>query len=433
MADLIPKPEDMPHLTQEEMDRIHELHAMFLCGRNGGARAVVKYKRLDYLNFRAGNFTNADFSGSSMIGAHLSGCIFNSANFFGCDMSKANIQNCDLKRADLRGALLSGANLTQSDMTNADLRQGQIMERGEEGMLITRDRGGEKSAKTVFRGAKLTDTIISGAQAQFTDFTDADLSGTEFKRANIEGALLNGANLTDTDFTGSNMAHTDLQSCIMAGTVMDNVEKDGMDTSDSVADNNMGSRLEQLGKTLPELLEDHDLWVSSAGKKGKQLNLSGYDLRDVLNIGVSPLTAIRAIGACFINQNFEFSELQSAILDHSDFRDCNMHGVDLRGSSLKSVSFNRADLSEAKLCPLHFGGQNNTKHIKRVDLTNANFRYANLKNTDLRDAILMGADLSYANLSGCNLRRADLSGAILTGVSLEHANLEDTIIDLKSI
>ena len=39
-------------------------------------------------------------------------------------------------------------------------------------------------------------------------------------------------------------------------------------------------------------------------------------------------------------------EMQSAVLDGSDFRRCDMEGSDLRGSSFKKARFNHAKLKD---------------------------------------------------------------------------------------
>jgi uncharacterized protein YjbI with pentapeptide repeats len=192
-----------------------------------------------------------------------------------------------------------------------------------------------KARKTIFTGAKLTSTNMAGAQATAADFTDADLSGVNLTDANLGGASFEGANLTDADLTGSNLSHANMRSSIITGTLMARTERTGLDLSGSVTERDMGSKLENLGKTLPELLEEHTLWVATAGRSGRQLDLSGYDLRDVLDLKKFPLTAIHCVGGNFLNQDLRGAEMQSGVFDRSDFRDCKMVEADLRGSSFK--------------------------------------------------------------------------------------------------
>ena len=122
--------------------------------------------------------------------------------------------------------------------------------------------------------------------------------------------------------------------------------------------------------------------------------------------------------------------MQSAMLDRSDFRDCYMEQIDLRGSSLVNAKMTRANLQAARLSPLQFEDKiTGNKTICRVNLSNADLRFANLQDIDLRDALLVGADLTHANLSRADLRRANFTGAILTNTCINDANLKNTIID----
>ncbi len=209
---------------------------------------------------------------------------------------------------------------------------------------------------------------------------------------------------------------------------MDDSENYGIQLQNAKTEEDMGERLENTGKTLQELLDTHTLWVSSAGQRGNQLDLSGYDLRDIDELRFYPLTAIRAMNAVFVNQNLTSASMQSAMFDYSDFRDCDMTGADLRASSFKNAILTRADLRGALLSPLTF---KEGQQKKITNLSGADLRFADLRNADLRECVLMGCDLTRANLEKCDLRRADLTGAILSGTKMDGALLDDAIIDFR--
>ena len=61
--------------------------------------------------------------------------------------------------------------------------------------------------------------------------------------------------------------------------------------------------------------------------------------------------------------------------------------------------------------------------LSNADLRGANLRYADLSNADLRGADLRGANLRYADLRYADLRYADLSNADLRGANLRYADL----------
>ena len=418
-------------VTQIELDEIIKKHITFLKGIRGGSRAVLKFKDMSSLNFRGADLSQADFTGSILRDAILAQGKFHGVSFFACDMRNANLENADFNRADFRGAYVAGANLTGADLEKADLREGKIMERGEKGVLIdqTWSDGAPKTQRTIFTGAKLRETNMSGSRASGSDFSDADLSGVIVKDADFTGANLEGANLADADFTGSNLTNTNLTSSIMTGTVLAMTETGGSNIEQALTEESMGSRLEDLDKTLPELLKSHMEWIATAGKEGKRLDLSGFDMRFIIDLPQYPLTAIKAIGANMMKQKLEGAQVQSAQLDRADMRDCNIKKADLRGTSLKNAILARADLSEANLKPLKFNNKGGEEWLQRTNLSGANLRYAILRGTDLSDAILAGADLSYAVLIDCDLRRADLTGALLNGTDMSGAMTQDAIID----
>jgi uncharacterized protein YjbI with pentapeptide repeats len=418
-------------LTQSELDEIIRKHLKFISGIRGGARAIIKFKDISGLTFRKADLSQSDFTGSVLVGCDMSYGNFKGVSFFACDLRGANLEHACFARADLRGATVVGAKLTGADFQKADLREGIILNRvGTDNAGLADSYYGEsKKAKTIFAGARLAETNMSGAMGRDTDFTDADLTGVIIKDADFSNANFHGANLTGADFTGSDLKNANLKSSVISGTIMTDTKTEGMDTTDAISEEKMGAKLESLGKTLPQLLEEHTSWITSAGRKGARLDLSGFDLRHILDLRAYSLTAVKAIGAMFINQNLEGINAQSASFDRADFRDSVMKKVDMRGSSLKNAMMTRVNMVGANFSPLLFKNPDGTNRLQRVNLTGANLRYAIMTDANLSDCILNGVDLSYAVLHGVDLRRADLTGAILDNADFHGAILTDVISD----
>lgn len=430
----IPPPGSLPVISQEELNVALEKHLMFLRGQIGGQRLIMQYKDLSNLNFHNRDISQSDFTGSMLVGTDLSLCIMKSSCFFGCDLRDSDISHADLSRTDLRGTSLSGANMSGANLADSDMREGKIVQKANTGDLVDRVRsGGAGGSKTLLVGARLTNADLSGVRARNADFSDADLSNSITHDADLDEATFHGANLSNADFSGSNLRQVNMQQAILSGVVMENVESYGLDRSGAITQEYTGKRIEDDGQTLTELLEEHTLWVKSAGKQGKQMNLSGYDLRDQEDIRHYSLTAIKAVKASFIDLDLRKASIQSSMLDKSDFRDCFMEHVDLRGSSLRNTKMTRANLSNARLSPLRFENADGSHRIQRVDLSGADLRFSNLQDIDLRDAILMGVDLTHADLSGADLRRADLTGSIIKGAKFDDAKLTKAIIDFDAI
>lgn len=429
----VPEPEALIILAQQDFNVIIDKHLMFIRGQRGGARAVLQYRNLSYLNFHNANLSQADFTGSLLLGADLSFGIYQGACFFACDLRNADMSRADFSRADFRGAILSGADLTGTDMTRADLREGKIMTSGPGGRLEDRKRPGNPgNARTILSGAKMAHCDLSGALAKAADFSDADLKNAQFRNAQMTGASFMNANLSSGDFTGADVSHSDMRGSIRSGIITFEADMFGANTRGSIGDSETGTRLDSEPEVLEALLKEHTAWVSSAGKRGRRLDLSGYDLRGVINLHLYPLTAIKAEDANFVGQELRRANMQSGLFDRADFRDCTLENADLRGSSLKNTMMTRANLRGTNLGALYFKRGGETR-MKRADFSGSVLRYADLREANIQDAVMMGVDLSNANLSGADLRGADFTGADIKGAKLDGCLLDKAKIDFSGL
>lgn len=423
----------MAHLSQDELDRIVYLHGLYIQGKNGGARAQIKFRNLSGLDLSGKDLSHADFTGSCFIGADLSKGNFTSATFFACDLRRANLENAIFIRADFRGAFVAGANLTGADLKSADLREGKIMEKNAEGWLqdrLRRDRNSDAAvARTVFAGARMLSTNMSAVRAMHADFSDADMSNVQIQGADFRDVNLEGANLSFSDLSGSDLRGANLRNSILENTNLSSVEKTDANFEGVVTEQPAGKEITEMDLPIEELLYRHKKWIETAGAEGQRLDLSGYDMREYKELKNHALTAMKAIGANFLNQDFSGIEVQSAVFDESDFRDCSFVRSDIRGTSFKGARLSRCDFSGANLSPLLFHNPDGTTRIIPVNMNGATLRYSVLKNAKLAGIRLKGADLSFADFSGCDLRKADLSDAKLTGAIFAGANLEGTLMD----
>ena len=98
-----------------------------------------------------------------------------------------------------------------------------------------------------------------------------------------------------------------------------------------------------------------------------------------------------------------------------DLTDANLTGATLIGATLIGATVG-TDLRNARL---------NTAALSAADFRNADLSAAFLFYVDLTGANLAGATLTHANLTWATLTRAFLNDADLTGATLTHANLTD--------
>ena len=296
-------PNNLKRLTQRDLDEVLEKHKKFSLGQKGGQRSILKFVDISGLSLRGADLSQSDFTGSNLTNTDLSNGIFVSCCFFACDLRNANLENANFRRADFRGAYVAGANLTGADLDSADLREGKIMNQGSDGILDNAKQDESYSYNAIFTGAKLSETNLSGVKAISADFSDADMTGVSLHEADLTGVTFEGANLTNADLSGSDLTDANLQDTVMSGTVLKSVEMRGAKMDSMLGDSKMGETLEERGEDLEELLSNHKDWVRTAGKKGAQMNLSGVDLRYIENLRLYPLTAIKAVGANFMDQD----------------------------------------------------------------------------------------------------------------------------------
>lgn len=113
------------------------------------------------------------------------------------------------------------------------------------------------------------------------------------------------------------------------------------------------------------------------------------------------------------------------ISEHVDikpnFRRANLKETDLRGAYLIGADLSYANLKEADLAGAYLNGAN----LKEANLKEAELDEAHLTGADLSGARLVEANLSGADLEKANLEEADLRGAFLVGTYLNRANLSE--------
>lgn len=219
-----------------------------------------------------------------------------------------------------------------------------------------------------------------------------------------------------------------MRSTILTGVKLADIKGSGVDLSGSITDENVGKSLSSLETPLAKLIKEHRNWVATVGKEGKQLDLSGYDLRVLLSLSGEKLTALKAVGTRWCGMDLTDIQLQSSNLEDSDFRSCFLRGADFRAASLKKARFSHADLRNADLSALYFdaGGE---RRASPCTLAESNMRYANCSGAKFQKAVFTKADVAYADFSGCDLRDANFTGANIEGSNFTGANIDGAKFD----
>ena len=108
-------------------------------------------------------------------------------------------------------------------------------------------------------------------------------------------------------------------------------------------------------------------------------------------------------------------------LRNANLRFAVLSRADLRFADLSRANLRSAVLSRANLRDADLSGAD----LILANLIDADLRGADLSRANLRSAVLRGAVLSRADLRGANLRGANLRGADLRDADLRGANLRD--------
>lgn len=405
-------------MTQEQLDAMVDLHVRFLEGRLGGRRASLRMVDISGLSLNGKDMRQVDFTGCIMQRMNLSRTNFQEAKLYACDLSGSNLTQCNFARADLRGAKIVMANLEGANLDKADLRVGGLAEEG------NYDVGQNVS----FKGANLSGARLVGSMAGNADFSDCRMAGANLTGADFRNARLEGADLSDAMVTGAKLKGAKMKDTILTGVNVAEFSPIEVDFTQAITDDNIGRSISDIDEPLTNKIQSHRTWVTSAGREGTHLDLSGYDMRPLETLKEQVLTAIKAVGTKFFGMNLYKIQMQSALLDNADFRSCDMEEADLRGSSFVGARFNHANLKNSNFDPLMFGEGGAGKRFSPSNFDKGSLTYANLTGCKMRSATFKNSDVSYADFTGADLRDADFTGADTTGTIFDDADTEGATI-----
>lgn len=208
--------------------------------------------------------------------------------------------------------------------------------------------------------------LMDAEAGQRPGFADQDLSGLnlaelDFKAADLSRCNLFGADFTDLNLEGADLTGAVLDRCTLVRTRLSN------------------ATLQDASMRRPSVFSD-----------------MRFDARDLPVFRNANMTRVRL----------------TARLDGADFRGANLSGAnftlweerDLGGAPTTGLI--RCDFTEAIMA-----GAN----VRGLSLASSVFRKADLRGADLRDADFSGADLTGATLTGAKLEGARFDGARFEG------------------
>lgn len=174
-------------------------------------------------------------------------------------------------------------------------------------------------------------------------------------------------------------------------------------------------------ETAVSMLEEHQLWLLSGGKEGKQAVFTGYDLSGL----DSDYAEARYVVPPFWEKNLSKINLSYSNLSGLSFREVNLSQADFRGANLKNTRFYWANLFEADFSGADISEANIEEsslvevNLTKVNLFKTSIAYSDLENANLQDANCQETNFQRTQLQGANLHGADFHGARFVATPIE--------------
>jgi uncharacterized protein YjbI with pentapeptide repeats len=327
-----------PAMSQAGLARIMEDHRRYRSGQRG-ARANLRFARLDGLSLAHHDLSEADLSGASLVGADLRGANFSRASLYCADLRDCDLRNACLEQADLRGASFKGANLAFAFMDHADLRAATMLYMGDTIRFQGNSHEESPFGAVDFSNSSLRNVSFRNARLDNADFTDALLQGAVFRGARLKNPCFRGAVLAGADL--EDVPPQALSRCLPAPS----------------------PAARARAKGVMKALTGHHEWFVSAGRKGRPANIEGEDLRPLEgSLKGLCLAGLCARNVVAVSLDFSGCQLQAAKFDGADLRGASFADADLSGASfqdakLAHAGFRNARIRDLVLCTgyvLHF-------------------------------------------------------------------------------
>lgn len=151
-------------------------------------------------------------------------------------------------------------------------------------------------------------------------------------------------------------------------------------------------------KNIIAQLESHQIWLESAGEKGKKLILDEINL-EYIDLSKFILKEARLISCSFDSMDLEAGNFILTWVCSSTFRN----------TCLQAANFYKGNVSYA-------------------NFSNSNLRNARFTDCESEETIFLGADLSNAELNICYFSSVDFRDSILENANIEDSFFEDVLV-----
>jgi uncharacterized protein YjbI with pentapeptide repeats len=169
-------------------------------------------------------------------------------------------------------------------------------------------------------------------------------------------------------------------------------------------------------------------------RSGELTEIDGFPVEDVQILKESSEDDENSKQKWCLIEEIVTNKMGKRDLSGADLSDTGLRNAYLIGANLNEADLSDADLSGAYLSDADLSGAYlSDADLSGAYLTSANLSGASLTSANLSRVYLIVANLSGANLSGANLSGADLSGADLSGADLSGADLSDADLSVANL
>lgn len=367
-----------------------------------------------------------DFSGQSLVGKSFACAELKRANFSGADLSGADLSEAVLTGADLRGATLKGAKLGRANLVRAALGGADLSGASLAGADATQANfQGANLAGVDALGATLSKASLVGASLVGASLIDADFGEADFSGADLSRAKLESGKGTKAKLTQARLLEADLRFCDLSKGDLSGADLSRADLSLAMLDkvrcdeaNFSGAKLDMAKLTKCRLQH-----TNFSQARGEMTFFSG-----------SVFTRANLQGVALTKCDFAEADLGQA-----DFSESTLRGVIFRDVTGLGARFVKADLQgtsttgKSSFRDANFAGVSGRRSVwQDVDLSDADFSYADLREGYFTSANCEGASFFAAKLKGSSFMRARLVNTRFVSADLCSADLtKTTIVDTQ--
>ena len=282
-----------------------------------------------------------------------------------------------------------------------------------------------------FKGANLKGANLENANLARACLDGADLSGANLKNSNIGGVSGIGTNFSHADMTSAKLSKSDFTEALFTGAQMEKIEAmelvlDRADLSRVHLSNVFFINTRMTGIAMTNARVELSLFIGIE-MENTDFSDTVFECCAFIDNNVKSVCYDRAD---LSNSAFLATSPEKSRMEGISFREARFFQTNFMNMNLKNCSFQRADLEKAFFWSADLSGANlSHAYAKTAQFRKSKLTHANLDHINLYQGVLTKAHLVGASFKGANLCQADFLRSTITNTDFTGANLDLTLIE----